>query len=446
MGMVYEVEHARTGERLALKVLLSTVGSSPEALERFKREARASARIKSENVVRVTDADIAPELDGAPFLVMELLEGTDIEKAANASCPTPSTVVAWLRQVARAIDKAHRLGIVHRDLKPENLFLANVEDRAPIVKILDFGIARVGQEGATVTGSGQVLGTPKYMAPEQAAVNQRVSPATDLYALGMVAYRLILGESYYQHEDVMSILGQLLHGPLQPPSVRNPNLGAALDAWFMKACHKDPGKRFVSAVVQVEALAEALGLPTVPIEAARDRSVPVDVPLAEAPLMDGTPISSPPAPSQSTSPRFVRWRTRRSVLVLSGAVAAAAMATIGVAASFSHRSIRTNHLARDPTLETAPPPARPSVRADAPESGVPPTGIALPQLAPSTPAGPLNMALVTPPPAALAAPVRSSAYAGGRKKSRAAVRPPAVAPAPPEVPAAETEDPFRDQK
>src|SRR5205814_10259274 len=95
MGAVYEVEHARTGEHLALKVLLSGLVSSAEAIERFKREARASARIKSEHVVRVTDADIAPELEGAPFLVMELLDGVDFEQAAAASPPGPETVLAW---------------------------------------------------------------------------------------------------------------------------------------------------------------------------------------------------------------------------------------------------------------------------------------------------------------------------------------------------------------
>ena len=101
--------------------------------------------------MRVTDADVAPELDGAPFLVMELLDGMDFEKAAQLSPPSPATAVSWLRQVARAMDKAHRLGIVHRDLKPENLFLAQVEDRAPVVKVLDFGIAKMAQEGLVLT-------------------------------------------------------------------------------------------------------------------------------------------------------------------------------------------------------------------------------------------------------------------------------------------------------
>src|SRR5262245_1916587 len=198
MGAVYEVEHARTGEHLALKVLLSGVGASTEDLERFKREARASARIKSEHVVRVTDADVSPELDGAPFLVMELLEGMDLERKAAAARPDPATVVDWMRQVATAIDKAHRLGIVHRDLKPENLFLVTSEERPPFIKVLDFGIVKLAEDGTGATGEGQIIGTPRYMAPEQASSGGRVGPATDRFALGLVAYRLLAGEGYFR--------------------------------------------------------------------------------------------------------------------------------------------------------------------------------------------------------------------------------------------------------
>jgi serine/threonine-protein kinase len=264
MGAVYEVEHARTGERLALKVLLSGLGASAEDLERFKREARAPARIKSDHVVRVTDADVAPELDGAPFLVMELLEGTDLERQAAAARPDATTVIGWLRQVATAIDKAHRLGIVHRDLKPENLFLTTSEDRAPIIKVLDFGISKLTEDGTGATASGQIVGTPRYMAPEQASSGARVTPATDLFALGLVAYRLLAGESYFRG-DPINVLAQLLHEPMRPPSERQPELGKAFDAWFARACHRNPEQRFGSAAEQVEALSAALGLPTLPV-------------------------------------------------------------------------------------------------------------------------------------------------------------------------------------
>ena len=246
MGAVYEVEHARTGERLALKVLLSGVAASAEAIERFKREARASARIRSEHVVRVTDADVAPELGGVPFLVMELLEGLDLERVVVSTSAEPATVVEWLRQVARALDKAHKLGIVHRDLKPENLFLTDSENGPAIVKILDFGIVKMSQESAGATGPGQILGTLKYMAPEQATANAPVTAAADRCALGLVAYRLLVGESHYRGGP-MVILGQLLHGQLEPPSERGCRLGPALDAWFLKACHRDPLQRFASA-------------------------------------------------------------------------------------------------------------------------------------------------------------------------------------------------------
>ena len=261
MGAVYEVEHARTGERLALKVLLSGVGASAEDLERFKREARASARIKSEHVVRVTDADVSPELDGAPFLVMDLLEGMDLERKAAAQRPDAATVVDWLRQVAVAIDKAHRLGIIHRDLKPENIFLTMSEDRPPIIKVLDFGILKLSEEGTGATGEGQIIGTPRYMAPEQASSGARVTPATDRFALGLVAHRLLAGESYFSG-DPISILAQLLHEPMRAPSEKHPELGKAFDTWFARACHRNPEERFRSAAEQVEALSAALGLPT----------------------------------------------------------------------------------------------------------------------------------------------------------------------------------------
>jgi eukaryotic-like serine/threonine-protein kinase len=262
MGAVYEVEHARTGEHLALKVLLSSVGSSAEELERFKREARAPARIKSEHVVRVTDADVAPELGGAPFLVMELLEGADLEREVASSPPAPAIVVEWLRQVARTLDKAHQLGIVHRDLKPQNLFLARAENRDPIVKILDFGIVKMTEESAGGTGSGQILGTPKYMSPEQASGKGRVTPAADRFSLALVAYRLLTGESYYQG-GVLNVLAELLHDPIEPPSRRHPGFGDAFDDWFLKACHRDPAARFASAWEQIEALSAALGLPAI---------------------------------------------------------------------------------------------------------------------------------------------------------------------------------------
>jgi eukaryotic-like serine/threonine-protein kinase len=404
MGVVYEVVHARTGEHLALKVLQFGAGARPEALERFKREARAPAQIKSDNVVHVSDADVAPELDDAPFLVMELLEGMDLEQAASVATPDPATVVGWFRQIAPALDKAHRLGIIHRDLKPENLFLASSEERPAIVKILDFGIAKMTEDGVAATVSGQVLGTPKYMAPEQAARQPHVTPATDRHALGLIAYRLLVGESYYRG-DVMSILAELLHGTPRAPSERNPSLGAAFDAWFLQACHRDPERRFASTSQQVEALAEALGLASHSGKSLLERG-------SAGPALH----LAPPTVGRSSLQRALRlsW------------VAGALLAAV-VAAALYYRGSHTerSELSNAPSQAAAEPvPARLDVSAAAP---------VLPR---EPPAAPSAAPSIVPETAA------SSSRAADKARPRVPragtlSRPPPKAPPP---------DPFRDQK
>jgi serine/threonine-protein kinase len=262
MGVVYEVEHLHTGQRFALKVLTRQPGAS---VERFKREARAVSRIQSDHVVRVTDADVAPELGGAPFLVMDLLEGADLEGVTGDRPAAPADVVCWLRQVARALVKAHESGIVHRDLKPENIFLTRREDGSPLVKLLDFGIAKMTAEGTALTQSNSFLGTPGYMAPEQ--TDTRGPPVTsraDLYALGLITFKLLVGRMYWQAGSLSQLFVQILTDPMPPPSERGSTLGPAFDAWVSRACNRDPAQRFSTADQQVEALAEALGVPEQP--------------------------------------------------------------------------------------------------------------------------------------------------------------------------------------
>jgi len=262
MGIVYSVEHTLTGEQLAVKVMTSHHGASREAIERFKREARASSKIKSEHVVRVIDADVAPELDRAPYLVMDLLEGTDLEKAAGDEPVAAIYVIEWMRQISRAIDKAHRLGITHRDLKPENLFLTQREDGRPLIKILDFGIAKLTAESTGTTQSGQILGTPLYMSPEQARGDPaQIGPLADLYALGLIAFKLLNGAPYWKATSVAGIIGQVLYEPMTAPSEGGCRLGPEFDQWFLRACNRDPAQRFRSAGEQIETLAQALGFP-----------------------------------------------------------------------------------------------------------------------------------------------------------------------------------------
>jgi eukaryotic-like serine/threonine-protein kinase len=262
MGIVYSVEHTLTGEQLALKVMTAHHGATRDAIERFKREARASAKIKSEHVVRIIDADVAPELDRAPYLVMDLLDGTDLERASGDQPIAAHVVLDWLRQIARALDKAHRLGITHRDLKPENLFLTHREDGSALIKILDFGIAKISAESTGTTQSGQILGTPLYMSPEQARGDPAmIGPSSDRYALGLIAYKLLVGYPYWNANSVAGIIGQVLYEPMTPPSTRGCAFGPAFDQWFLRACNREPSQRFPAATEQIEALAQVLGLP-----------------------------------------------------------------------------------------------------------------------------------------------------------------------------------------
>ena len=259
MGAVYEVVHANTGEHLALKLMLARSLLTPELVERFRREARIHSSVKSEHVVRVVDADVAPELDEAPFLVMELLSGQDFERICLERQPTAAEVVDWMRQLAPALDKAHREGIVHRDLKPENLFLAEREGLPPIVKILDFGIAKMSAEGeGGSTATGQILGTPRYMAPEQAIGAKEVSAAADRFALGLIAFRLLCGRHYFTGDNWVGLLREVARGPVARPSALGSDRGAAFDAWFARACALGPGDRFATCAEQIEALAQAL--------------------------------------------------------------------------------------------------------------------------------------------------------------------------------------------
>ena len=198
---------------------------------------------------------------GTPPSVQE----QDLERATGDRPAPPEQALDWLRQVARALGKAHEAGLVHRDLKPENLFLTRGENGAPLVKVLDFGIAKMAAEASALTASDTFLGTPGYMAPEQ--TDSRGPPITyraDLYALGLIAFKLLTGHSYWRGGSLAQLLAQILAEPMPPASERGSTFGPAFDDWFRRACDRVPERRYASAGEQVEALAAALGLPEAP--------------------------------------------------------------------------------------------------------------------------------------------------------------------------------------
>jgi serine/threonine-protein kinase len=252
---------------------------------------------------------------------------------------SPEEVVLWLRQVARALVRAHARGIVHRDLKPENLFLTHNEDGSPLVKILDFGIAKVAGERMTLTRSNQLLGTPPYMAPEQADSSGRsVTARADGFALGLVAFRLLVGKTYWKQGSITQLLAQLLTEPMPPPSERGSSFGPTFDAWFLRACHRDPSERFASCDEQIEALAAAIHLPEQPLTRPSDQRVPVlgamdgkRVPPASAGALGRSPAAGPAANARNAR---LRW-TAKLVAASAGAFFLAAIARRGFEAGRS---------------------------------------------------------------------------------------------------------------
>jgi len=266
MGAVYEVHDNVTNGNRVLKVMLPHAQQNENLRARFAEEARFSGSIESDHVVRTFDAGIDDDT-GLPFLVMELLRGEELGKMLARRQRLPSSeVITYLHQAALALDKTHALGIVHRDLKPENLFLTKRDDGSPCLKILDFGIAKLVQEGQAAAST-MALGTPMYMAPEQAEGGRAVGPRADIYSLGHVAYTLLAGRPYWTDEfnqlgSLIAFFLRLSKGIQESPSTRAARSGAilppAFDIWFGQATATSPNERFSHATIAIRSLAEAL--------------------------------------------------------------------------------------------------------------------------------------------------------------------------------------------
>lgn len=261
MGTVYRAaDLEKTGGEVALKVLHRDAASAVNRA-RMLREGRVAAAAAGEHVVRVFEAGIAPELEGAPYIAMELLCGEDLGERVRRLGPLEAgEVVALLRQAATALDACHAVGIVHRDLKPQNLFLHEAPD-GPTLKVIDFGLARfvapVTSE-ESLTSTGVILGTLRFMAPEQTRSGQDTTgPAADLWALTLIALYLLTGESYWRSAGA-ELVASILRDPLVAPTARWPWLPTAIDGWFLRGCARDPALRFPSAREEIEALATAL--------------------------------------------------------------------------------------------------------------------------------------------------------------------------------------------
>jgi serine/threonine-protein kinase len=289
MGAVWVATHLGLDAPVAIKFLDAALASSPEMLTRFEREGRAAARLRGAHVVQILDHGVDDEM---PFIVMELLDGEDLStRLKREGRLPPRSVIRIVTEVTAALAKAHELGIVHRDLKPANVFLAR-DQSGEVTKVLDFGIAKVlAADDGDVTKTGDVVGSPLYMSPEQVRGAKHVDHRTDLWALGVIAYKALTGVGPFGGDSSGAILVSVATEPALAPSAHVTDLPPGADAFFERALAKDREKRFQTARELGEALAAVFAEPA-----------PRAAPLPASPSPAGTQVTAG-QPEQAARPR-----------------------------------------------------------------------------------------------------------------------------------------------
>ena len=256
MGIVMGAVDLSLGRNVAIKFLAPERATRPGAAMRFLREARSAAMIQSEHVVRVYEVSTLP--NGAPFIVMEHLRGNDLAYVLKSRGPLPvAEACDILLQACEALGEAHMRGIVHRDLKPQNLFYTQANDGSPLVKVLDFGISKVADDGTepSLTATDTVMGTPLYMSPEQVRSLKNVDARSDIWALGSILFELLTCSPIYQAPSASALCAMIAMDPPTPLRARRGDAPPALEQIILRCLHKDPNGRFADVATLAEVLA-----------------------------------------------------------------------------------------------------------------------------------------------------------------------------------------------
>jgi eukaryotic-like serine/threonine-protein kinase len=288
MGVVVLAEHIELRERVAIKFLLDAPADNAELAERFIREARAAVRIKSEHVVRVVDVGRLPT--GAPYMVMEYLEGEDLSERLLSGAVPIEDAVDYVIQACEAMNAAHRLGIVHRDLKPANLFLTERPDGSSLIKVLDFGISKVKTHDPSqmsLTHTQAMMGSPLYMSPEQMRSSKDVSPSADIWSLGVILHELISGDVPFTGSTFPEVLVQVMSdAPARLRSLRA-EVPEGLEAVVLRCLEKDPADRYSSVAALGVALSPYASPRTLGLQARLRTSAtnPPVAPLTPSPVI-----------------------------------------------------------------------------------------------------------------------------------------------------------------
>jgi serine/threonine protein kinase len=352
MGEIYEATHLRLAGRYAIKLLRPEIAATPDALARFKREAMVTSALRHPNIVQVIDFSAAE--GGAPFLVMEFLDGLELAKVIEAGPLPLSRVVSQVKQIASGLTAAHESNVVHRDLKPQNiLVLEVVGHEQELIKIVDFGISKVKDLTTGLTTKATVMGTVQYMSPEQARGSiEDIDAKTDQFALAAIVYEMVTGQDAFTGDSTASILYQIVHeepvglvdadGPI-PPAVR---------AVLRRALAKNKDRRFPTVMAFSTALEAAASASAVPMN---------DTVESKRSLLDG-------AGSAGASV----GRRRGRIVWIGAGLAALAVVGVGIARRDRRSAIdaapRPAPSAPVRHADEAPPPTLPPARIqDAPE-------------------------------------------------------------------------------
>ncbi len=420
MGTVWLAEHQGLETHVVVKLMTKEVAGNAVGAARFAREAAIASAVKSPHVVQVFDTGVTP--DGIAFIVMELLEGHDLGAHLTArGRMTPHEVGTLVTQLAKALAKAHRVGVVHRDLKPENVFLCDVEGGDPFVKLLDFGTAKEEQHAPFATATGELIGTPYYMSPEQ-ILGEEVDARTDIWSLGVLAFEALTGARPFEGATVGAIT-LAIHTTTPRLTDVVPELPVALDEWFARACARAPADRYADAKTAGDAFARA-----VTGEPMSADSSPEPVFELAAVHVDRVATS---LSSTLSSPRHER---RTMTWIASGVFAAS---VLGMLAFFAHEDSRAAKSVASsftssaaPSTAAAPSPAV-SASAPAPVASATATIVAPPAVASATA---VSSSATTSPSVAAAstssspAPSAQSAAATPSTSARSATATPARAP------------------
>jgi serine/threonine-protein kinase len=258
LAAVLSATHIELDQRVAIKLLLPEWAGEEEVVERFLREGRAATRIRSEHVVRVFD--VGRMESGAPYLVLEYLEGYNLDEFVAMWGPLPvPTAIDWVLQAAEAIAEAHSYGIVHRDLKPANLFLTRRPDGSACIKVIDFGLSKLTDPqmrgaGAKLTRPNDVLGSPHYMAPEQLRAPRDADTPADLWSLGAALHELLTGKTPFAGETMPEVCATVLTQPPAPLCSVRESIPVAIEAAVLRCLEKEPAARFASVAELARAL------------------------------------------------------------------------------------------------------------------------------------------------------------------------------------------------